>query len=160
VQADDHELARQALESGQVLPLATVLGKLEREVPGQVLKVEFEREDGRFIYEIRLLQNDGRVAKLKVDAVDGRVLAIKRKDTEKDRDANSRGGRRTHPARAADAGHCRRRPHGGGAADGREAQYLGEVETFDAVVLDLGLPVRTACRCCAAGAPPGATCRC
>jgi uncharacterized membrane protein YkoI len=51
VQADDHELARQALESGQVLPLATVLGKLAREVPGQVLKVEFEREDGRFIYE-------------------------------------------------------------------------------------------------------------
>ena len=27
------------------------------------------------------------------------------------------------------------------AADGREAQYLGEVEEFDAVVLDLGLPV-------------------
>ena len=26
------------------------------------------------------------------------------------------------------------------AADGREAQYLGEVEDFDAVVLDLGLP--------------------
>ena len=89
----DHDLARQALESGQVLPLATVLGKLAHEAPGQVLKVEFEREDGRFIYEIRLLQNDGRVAKLKVDAVDGRVLAIKRKDTEKDRDANSRGGR-------------------------------------------------------------------
>ena len=28
------------------------------------------------------------------------------------------------------------------AADGREAQYLGEVEDFDAVVLDLGLPVQ------------------
>lgn len=27
------------------------------------------------------------------------------------------------------------------AADGREAHYLGEVEEFDAVVLDLGLPV-------------------
>jgi len=27
-------------------------------------------------------------------------------------------------------------------ADGAEAQYLGEVEAFDAVVLDLGLPVR------------------
>ena len=47
--------------------------------PGQVLKVEFERDDGRFIYEIRLLQADGRMAKLKVDAVDGRVLKIKRR---------------------------------------------------------------------------------
>ena len=28
------------------------------------------------------------------------------------------------------------------AADGREAHYLGEVEAFDAVVLDLGLPVQ------------------
>ena len=27
------------------------------------------------------------------------------------------------------------------AGDGREAQYLGEVESFDAVVLDLGLPL-------------------
>lgn len=82
VQADDHgdhELARQALERGQVMPLRAVLDKVEREYPGQVLKVEFDREDGRFIYEIRLLQNDGRMAKLEVDAVNGRVLKIKRK---------------------------------------------------------------------------------
>jgi uncharacterized membrane protein YkoI len=76
----DHELARQALERGQVLALRTVLDKIEREYPGQVLKVEFEREDGRFVYEIRLLQNDGRMAKLTVDAADGRVIEIKRRD--------------------------------------------------------------------------------
>lgn len=85
VQADerghgDHDLARQALERGQVLPLRTVLDKVEREYQGQVLKVEFERDDGRFIYEIRLLQQDGRMTKLKIDAVDGRVLKIKRKE--------------------------------------------------------------------------------
>lgn len=77
---DDHDLARQALERGQVLPLRTVLEKVEREYQGQVLKVEFEHDDGRFIYEIRLLQQDGRRAKLKIDAVDGRVLQIKRKE--------------------------------------------------------------------------------
>ena len=76
----DHELARQALEQGQVLPLRTVLDKVEREYQGQVLKIEFEEDDGRYIYEIRLLQQDGRMAKLKVDAVDGRVLKIKRKE--------------------------------------------------------------------------------
>ncbi len=76
----DHDLARQALERGQVLPLRTVLEKVEREYQGQVLKVEFEHDDGRFIYEIRLLQQDGRMAKLKSDAVDGRVLQIKRKE--------------------------------------------------------------------------------
>ena len=70
---------RQALEQGQVLPLRTVLDRVEREYQGQALKVEFEQDDGRFIYEIRLLQRDGRLVKLKVDAVDGRVLKIKRK---------------------------------------------------------------------------------
>ncbi|NMM81063.1 peptidase [Acidovorax sp. SRB_14] len=75
----DHELARQALEQGQVLPLRTVLDKVEHGYQGQVLKIEFERDDGRYIYEIRLLQNDGRMAQLKVDAVNGQVLKIKRK---------------------------------------------------------------------------------
>lgn len=86
----DHELARQALERGQVLPLRTVLEKVEREYQGQVLKVEFEHDDGRFIYEIRLLQNDGRMAKLYVDAMDGQVLKIKRKEGGGDRGAHSR----------------------------------------------------------------------
>lgn len=76
----DHDLARQALERGEVLPLRAVLDKVEQEYQGQVLKIEFEHERGRFVYEIRLLQADGRIAKLEVDAVDGHVLSIKRKD--------------------------------------------------------------------------------
>lgn len=78
----DHELARQALQQGRILPLRTMLDKVERDHQGQVLKIEFEHDDGRFIYEIRLLQKDGRMAKLKVDAVDGRVLSIKRKEPD------------------------------------------------------------------------------
>ena len=77
---DEHERARQAMEQGRVLPLTSVIAKVEREHPGQVVKIEFEEDDGRYIYEIRLLQRDGRMAKLKVDAVDGRVLKIKRKE--------------------------------------------------------------------------------
>lgn len=87
---DDHDLARQALEQGKVLPLRAVLDKVEREYKGQTLKVEFERDDGRFVYKIRLLQPDGRIAKLRVDAVDGRVLGVKRKEAEGDTDAHPR----------------------------------------------------------------------
>lgn len=76
----DHHLARRALEQGRVLPLRVVLEKVEREHQGQVLKIEFEEEQGQFFYEIRLLQSDGRMAKLKVDAVDGRVVFIKRRE--------------------------------------------------------------------------------
>ncbi len=93
LRADDHrshELARQALEQGRVLPLRTVLEKIERDYQGQALKVEFEQDDGRFLYKIRLLQSDGRMVKLKVDAVDGKVLESKRKEPGKDRDAHPR----------------------------------------------------------------------
>ncbi len=75
----DHERAREALQQGKVLPLRTVLDQVERSQNGQVIKVEFEEEDGRFIYELRLLHPDGAVSKLEVDAVDGRVLSIRRK---------------------------------------------------------------------------------
>lgn len=93
LRADDHgshELARQALEQGKVLPLRAVLEKIERDYRGQALKVEFEQDDGRFLYKIRLLQSDGRVVKLKVDAVDGKVLDSKRKEYERDRNAHPR----------------------------------------------------------------------
>lgn len=95
LRADDddhraHELARQALEQGRVLPLRAVLDKVERDYQGQALKVEFEQDEGRFLYKIRLLQSDGRMVKLKVDAVDGKVLETKRKEHGKDRDAHPR----------------------------------------------------------------------
>lgn len=95
LRADDddngaHERAREALEQGRVLPLRTVLEKIERDYQGQALKVEFEQDDGRFLYKIRLLQSDGRMVKLKVNAVDGQVLEIKRKENRKDQDAHPR----------------------------------------------------------------------
>ena len=76
----DHELARQALQAGKVLPLRTVLEQVERDYQGQVIKVEFEREDGLFVDDIRLLQSDGRLVKLELDARDGRLIKMKRKD--------------------------------------------------------------------------------
>lgn len=77
----DHERARQALESGQILPLRTVLDKLEREHPGKVLEVELEQDDGRWIYEVKLLQADGQLLKLKLDAKSGVLLQRKNKNT-------------------------------------------------------------------------------
>lgn len=73
----DHERARRALEAGEVLPLRTVLAKVEVDHPGQVMELELEREDGRWLYEIKILQTGGVLIKLDVDARDGRVLAVK-----------------------------------------------------------------------------------
>ncbi|HET7792368.1 MAG TPA: PepSY domain-containing protein [Rhizobacter sp.] len=74
---NDQDRARAAVEAGQVLPLKTVLERLERSHPGQVLEVELEQEDGRWVYEIKLLQPGGRLIKLELDAATGEVLRSK-----------------------------------------------------------------------------------
>jgi hypothetical protein len=76
---DDHERARAALQAGEVLPLPVVLERLQRDYPGRVLEVDLEREDGRWIYEIRLVQADGRLLKLEVDAATARILELRRR---------------------------------------------------------------------------------
>ena len=76
---DDHDRARRAVEQGHALPLRVVLDQVERQFQGRAVNVELERERGRLIYEIRLLQADGRVVKLEVDAASGAVLQVKQK---------------------------------------------------------------------------------
>lgn len=78
----DHERAREAVVAGQILPLRTVLERLEREQAGQVLEIELESEDRRWIYEVKLLQPDGQLQRLEIDAGTGEVI-----------------GRRVRPAR-------------------------------------------------------------
>ena len=75
----DHDRAEQALHSGQVLPLSQVQESVLRQHPGQVLKVELEREHGRWLYEFKILQADGGIVKLEVDAQTAQVLQRKLK---------------------------------------------------------------------------------
>ena len=70
----EQDRARAALQAGQVLPLKTVLERLERTHPGQVLEVELEQDQGRWIYEIKLLETGGRLLKLKLDARNAQLL--------------------------------------------------------------------------------------
>ena len=72
---DDHERARQAVESGQILPLKAILARVERDMPGEVLEVELEQQDsGVWIYELKVLQPGGVLTKLKLDARTGAML--------------------------------------------------------------------------------------
>jgi uncharacterized membrane protein YkoI len=76
LQASDREevdRVRAAVQAGQLLPLTQVLERLQRSHPGQVLEVELERDDGRWIYDVKLLQAGGRLLKLELD---GRTAAV------------------------------------------------------------------------------------
>lgn len=78
----DHDRARAALQAGEILPLTTVLQRVALEHPGQVLEVELEREGGRWVYEIKLLQTGGGLLKLEVDAASAQVLKARSRRVE------------------------------------------------------------------------------
>ena len=46
------------------------------------------------------------------------------------------------------------------ADNGRDAHFLGDTETFDAAVLDLGLPMMDGLTCSSAGVRQAGPCRC
>ncbi len=75
----DHERARAAVEAGQVMPLPALLERLQRTHPGQVLELELELEGGQWIYEVKLLQANGQLLKLELDAASAQVLKVKRR---------------------------------------------------------------------------------
>jgi uncharacterized membrane protein YkoI len=82
----DRQIAEQLLQSGEILPLQEVLSRVAKVYPGQVLKVEFEEESDlcqeghdcpdRWIYELRILQAEGRLVKIKADARTGEILWV------------------------------------------------------------------------------------
>lgn len=76
---EDHDRARAAVLAGEVLPAQAVLERLRRSHPGQVLDIELEREDGRWIYEVKLLQADGQLLKLELDGLTAELLKLRRR---------------------------------------------------------------------------------
>ena len=76
-QADDrrdHERARAALAAGEIRPLAELLAEIERRYVGTVIETELERDDGRWVYEFKLLPPSGRVFEIKIDAATGALI--------------------------------------------------------------------------------------
>ena len=74
---NDHIEARELLRRGEIVPLARILEVVQQRVPGDVIEVELEREDGRWEYKVKVLTPTGLVRKLYLDARNGAVLKIK-----------------------------------------------------------------------------------
>lgn len=62
------------------MPLHTLLERVAQQYPGQVLEVELERDDGAWIYELKLMRRDGILLELDLDARSGTVLRRERED--------------------------------------------------------------------------------
>lgn len=68
---NDQDLARQALQRGEVLPIARILELVPQHLPGDVIEVQLDERRGRLEYEIRVLTPSGRVRELVLDARTG-----------------------------------------------------------------------------------------
>lgn len=68
-----------AVRRGEMRPLAEIEDAVRGKLPGEVLKVEVEREDGEWIYEFKTIDPRGRRSDVYVDAKTGKILEIKRK---------------------------------------------------------------------------------
>lgn len=76
--SDDHDEAKRLLDSGNILPLETILSKIRDTHQGKVLDVELEAEHGQTIYEVEFLTVDGVVLEVKVDASSGKILSTEK----------------------------------------------------------------------------------
>lgn len=81
VQADDdHNRARELRESGEILPLETILAQVLANNMGRVLEVELKHKHGRYVYELEIVDAQGMVWELVFDAHTGRQLKRERED--------------------------------------------------------------------------------
>lgn len=71
---DDQLRAIELLQRGEILPLEDILVISRGEIEGHILEVELEQERGKIIYEIEMLDQQGRVWELKIDATSGEII--------------------------------------------------------------------------------------
>ena len=78
---DDSRISevRRLREEGKVLPMEEILARSRQAQPGQVVEVELDDEDGRYVYEVKIIDDADRVHKLELDAASGEVRARKSK---------------------------------------------------------------------------------
>ncbi|MEB2845649.1 peptidase [Rhizobiales bacterium RZME27] len=74
--ARDLDKLRDAVKRGDVLPLSVLQEKLRARYPGDIIRVELDDDEDRFTYEFKVLQANGRLYEIEMDAKDGAILDV------------------------------------------------------------------------------------
>lgn len=70
---------RRAVEAGEIRSLADILKAARDKLPGEVAGVKVEHEEGRWLYEFRVVDGRGRLFEVYIDARSGEIERIKEK---------------------------------------------------------------------------------
>ena len=76
----DAETVREWVEAGKVLPLEELLARHRERIPGRLLDLEVEREHGRIVYELEVVDDQGQVYEIYLDAQTGEWLGQELED--------------------------------------------------------------------------------
>lgn len=76
----ERERVRELREAGAILPLETILERARAHRTGRILEAELERHRQGYVYEIEMLDAQGRVWELTLDAGSGVLLEDHRED--------------------------------------------------------------------------------
>lgn len=71
---NDNDRAKILLERGQIVSLELLLANIRQHGDWQILELELDERDDRLIYEVELLDQQGKVHKLNYDAKTGQEL--------------------------------------------------------------------------------------
>jgi len=66
--------AREALKQGKIRPLEEIIEAVRKEIAGEIIEIEFEMEDGRYIYELEIIQASGQIIEIEVDALTKAII--------------------------------------------------------------------------------------
>lgn len=81
VSADmDAGKARSLKEAGDIMSLEDLLAKVRKDNPGRVIEIELDEENGRYVYELELVDDQGKVWELELDAKNGELLKREQED--------------------------------------------------------------------------------
>jgi uncharacterized membrane protein YkoI len=70
----EQDEVRAMQQRGDILSLERILRGAQAQHAGRVLESELERKDGRYLYEVELVDDQGRVWQMKFDARTGEIL--------------------------------------------------------------------------------------
>ena len=76
----EHEAVRGMAEQGDILSLEQILQNVRQHRAGRVLETELEEKRGELVYEVEILDDNGEVWEMKLDARSGKLLEEEQED--------------------------------------------------------------------------------
>ena len=69
----EQDEAREAVQRGLIRPLEEVLSVVRGLIKGDIVEIELDEDDGRYVYEIEYVASDGHLMEIEIDA---KTLAV------------------------------------------------------------------------------------